>query len=205
MRQYRGRETVYDVELVTATLARSLRNNYGKFWRKGSRSPMPDILKGISVANSLTFASRVRVRILKEICRRHLEANPGMTMFVTNYLPRPTLRLKDKGPIQTFHYADAVRRFSHHLSETFLTTLTRFARTNISPDQLKPLFLVLNADLLTPVASNNSSTNMDTSSAANPDPTSSQAHRSGKRQLDKGPENVKPSKAQKGAKSKSSN
>jgi len=90
---------------------------------------------------------------MKEIAKRHSESNPGLQCFVTNYLPRPTLKLKEKGPMKTFGYVEAIRRFGHHLSHDFLTTQSKFAKTNVSVDDLLPTFLVLSPDLLT---SNNS-------------------------------------------------
>jgi len=109
---------------------------------------MPAVLEGVSITNSLTFASRIRVTIMKEMAKRHSEANPGLQCFVTNYLPRPTLKLRDKGTIKSFTYVDAVKRFGHHLSNTFLGAQTRFAKTNMPVDKLLPTFLVLSPDLL---------------------------------------------------------
>jgi len=149
IRQFRGRkEVVYDLELTSSDLSRAIRNKYGTFWRKKNRPPMPEILDGVSIANSLTFASRVRIGILKEISKCHTKANPGLECFVTNYLPRPVLKLRDKGPIQTFGYVDSIRRFGHHLTPQFLASQTRFAKTNIPVEKLKSTFLVLSPDLL---------------------------------------------------------
>jgi len=151
IRQFRGRNTVvYDLELISTDLAKAVRAKYGTFWRKRNRPTMPGILEGISISNSLTFATRVRIAILKEIAKRHTESNPGMQCFVTNYLPRPTLKLKDKsGPVKSFGYVEAIKRFGHHLTPTFLTSQTKFAKTNIPVDELTSTFLVLNPDLLT--------------------------------------------------------
>jgi len=125
---------------------------------------MPAILTDISISNSLTFATRVRVQILKEISRRHGEANPGMSCFVTNYLPRPVLKIRDRGPVKTFSYTEAVKRFSHHLTPTFLAAQSRYAKTNVPADQLQATFLVLSPDLVSHDAG------LDSSMASNPDP-----------------------------------
>jgi len=140
---------VYDLELISTDLAKAVRAKYGTFWRKRNRPTMPGILEGISISNSLTFATRVRIAILKEIATRHRESNPGLQCFVTNYLPRPTLKLRDKGMVKSFGYIEAVKRFGHHLSLSFLTSQTKFAKTNIPVDELLSTFLVLNPDLLT--------------------------------------------------------
>jgi len=144
VRQFKGHNTVvYDLELISKDLSKAIRTKYGTYWRKRNRPAMPGALKGISISNSLTFSTRVRVAILKEIARRHSESNPGLQCFVTNYLPRPTLKLKDKGPVKTFMYVEAIRRFSHHLTPAFLTAQTKFAKTNVPVDELLPTFLVL--------------------------------------------------------------
>jgi len=150
VRQFKGHNTVvYDLELISKDLSKAIRTKYGTYWRKRNRPAMPGALKGISISNSLTFSTRVRVAILKEIARRHSESNPGLQCFVTNYLPRPTLKLKDKGPVKTFMYVEAIKRFSHHLTPAFLTAQTKFAKTNVPVDELLPTFLVLTPDLLT--------------------------------------------------------
>jgi len=148
IRQFKGRsKIIYDVEFNSEDMAKAVRTKYGTFWRKRNRPAMPSALQGISISNSLTFATRVRVAILKEIAKRHTESNPGLQCFVTNYLPRPTLKLKSKG-ITSFGYVEAVKRFGHHLSVPFLTSQTKFAKTNTPIDDLLPTFLVLSPDLL---------------------------------------------------------
>jgi len=150
VRQFKGHNTVvYDLELSSNDLSKAIRAKYGTFWRKRNRPAMPAALQGVSISNSLTFATRVRVAILKEIAKRHTESNPGLQCFVTNYLPRPTLKLKDKGSMKSFGYVEAIKRFGHHLSLTFLTAQTKFAKTNVPVDELLPNFLVLSPDLLT--------------------------------------------------------
>lgn len=86
---------------------------------------------------------------MKEVAKQHKIANPDMQVFVTNYLPRPTLKLRDKkGPMSTFTFCEAMQRFSHHLSVDFLTATARFANVHIPREDLAPTFLLLSADLL---------------------------------------------------------
>jgi len=149
VRQFRGRSTVvYDLEFHSKEVSKAVRAKYGTFWRKRNRPAMPSVLKGISISNSLTFATRVRVSLMKEIAKRHTESNPGLQCFVTNYLPRPTLKLKDKGPMKTYGYVQAIKHFGHHLTHEFLTAQSKFAKTNVPIDDLLPTFLVLSPDLL---------------------------------------------------------
>jgi hypothetical protein len=135
--------------MASAFEARAIRDAFSMFWRKNSGHRLPADLKGITISNVSTFATRVRVRLLKELCRRHQDANPHLSCFVTNYLPRPELKIRNKkGPMVTFSYSAAITRLSHHLTPEFLTELCKFARTNIPEDELADRFLVLNPDML---------------------------------------------------------
>jgi hypothetical protein len=137
VRQYRGNKTVYDMEMPSKFEARAVRDAFSLFWRKNSGRRLPEELKGITISNVTTFATRVRVRLLKELCRRHQAANPHLSCFVTNYMPRPDLKIRNKkGPMVTLSYTKAVTSLSHHLTPEFLADLCRFARTNIPEDEL---------------------------------------------------------------------
>lgn len=149
VRQFRGRRgAVYDIEMRTVASSSKIRSTYGSYFRRGG-TPPPPALSRISITNSLTFASRVRVRLLKEIAKRHKLANSDLSVFVTSYDPRPVLKIKDKkGPVSTFGFCEAMQRFSHHFTQEFLVNMTRFANVQIARDDLTPLFLVLSQDLL---------------------------------------------------------
>jgi hypothetical protein len=62
--------------------SRAIRDGFGQFWRKKSGKRLPDSLKGITIANSTTFPTRVQVRLLKEIARRHTIANPELVLSI---------------------------------------------------------------------------------------------------------------------------
>jgi hypothetical protein len=149
VRQYRTQKVVYDVEMMSMSDSQSIRDAYGLFFRKKSGKKMPNILKGISISNVTTFSTRVRVRLLKEVCRKHQLANPTVSCFVTAYLPRPELKIRDrKGPLTSLSYTKTVQKMSHHLSYEFLRDLTIFARTNLPEEEISERFLVLHPDLL---------------------------------------------------------
>jgi hypothetical protein len=149
--------------------SRAIRDAFGMFWRKRNGRRLPDGLKGITIANCTTFPTRVRVRLLKELCRRHTAANPSVNCFVTNYFARPDLKLKDrKGPMVTLSYSKAVMKLSHHLTPEFLVELCEYARTAIPEDELVDRFLILNPDLLKKgSAANLSLMSMDESESQN--------------------------------------
>jgi len=131
--------------------SRAIRDGFGQFWRKKSGKKLPDGLKGITIANSTTFPTRVRVRLLKEVARRHSLANPELSCFVTNYYPRPELKIRSrKSPMVTMTYSDAVTRLPQHLSKDFLIELYEYARSVLPDEEIVERFLVLSPDLLKP-------------------------------------------------------
>jgi len=149
VRQYKARKVVYDVEMFNPSDSQEIRDAFGLFWRKRSGRRLPDELKGVSVSNVTTFPTRVRVRLLKEVSRRHQAANPHLSCFVTNYLPRPELKIRDrKGPILSMDYTETVQKMSHHLTLDFLTELCAFAKTNLPETEVAERFLVLSPDFL---------------------------------------------------------
>lgn len=157
IRQYRARDGTgtYDVETTSVDVSRRIRSAYGSFWKKTGNQEsrqLPQVLAGISINISHTFPTRVRVRILKEIAKRHQSVNKEMSVFVTGYTPRPALKIREsRGPVgrlSSFSYTEAVQRFSHHLSPEFLRECSQFAHTNLSLDSLLPTFLVLSPDLV---------------------------------------------------------
>ncbi len=168
VRQYRAQKVVYDIEMYSNQDSQDIRDAYGLFFRKKSGKRMPDSLKGISISNVTTFSTRVRVRLLKEVSHRHQLANPTVSCFVTAYLPRPELKIREcKGPLTSLSYTKTVQQLSHHLSYDFLRELTLFARTNLPEKELKERFLVLSPDLLIPSQQDNLSMSVDEASPQN--------------------------------------
>jgi hypothetical protein len=149
VRQYKAKKVIYDVEMFLASDSQSIRDAYGLFWRKKAGKRLPDGLKGLSISNVTTFATRVRVRMLKELCHLHQVANPALSCFVTSYLPRPELKIRDrKGPLTSLTYTKAISKLSHHLTLDFLKELYHYARTNLPEEEVVERFLVLGSDLL---------------------------------------------------------
>jgi hypothetical protein len=148
VRQYKTRKVVYDVEMETPFASQAIRDAFGLFWRQKSGRRLPDGLKGVSFANASTFSTRVRVRLLKEISRRHQAANPSVSCYVTNYLSRPELKVRERrGPLNSYTYSEAIQKFPHHLTLEFLRDLYLFAKTNLPEREVIDRFLILTPDL----------------------------------------------------------
>jgi len=150
VRQYKGKKVIYDIEMTSPTASQSIRDSFGLFWRKRSGRRLPDELRGISFSNAVTFPTRVRIRVLKELCRRHQLANPTLSCFVTSYLARPELKIRDRrGLVTSLTYVEAVQQLSQHLTHDFLKELFIFAKANLPEREVFERFLVLTPDLLT--------------------------------------------------------
>jgi len=147
--QYKARKVIYDVVMTTPYASQEIRDAYGLFWRKKSGKRLPNDLKGISFSNSTTFSTRVRLRLLKELCRRHQAANPDLSCYVTSYMARPELRIRERrGMVTSLTYAKAIQQLSHHLTLSFLQELYKYAKTNLPEKEIAERFLILTPDLL---------------------------------------------------------
>jgi hypothetical protein len=149
VRQYKAKKVIYDVKMYTAGASQAIRDAYGLFWRKKSGKCLPPELKGISFTNATTFSTRVRLRVLKELCRRHQLSNPNLSCYVTNYLARPELKIRDRrGMVTSLTYIQAVQQLPHHFTLSFLHDLYQYARTNLPEREVIERFLILTPDLL---------------------------------------------------------
>jgi len=157
VRQFKSKATstaTYDVEMKSIEISAKAREAFGAFFkgrRSGQTGPaLPAALTKISINISHTFATRVRVRILKQIAICHQAANPDYKVFVTNYLPRPCLKVKfPSGKVDPFTYVEAVRRFGHYLSKDFLRSESTYAK-GVGLEKLVPTFLILSPDYILP-------------------------------------------------------
>jgi hypothetical protein len=135
--------------MTTPYASQEIRDAYGLFWRKKSGKRLPNDLKGISFSNSTTFSTRVRLRLLKELCRRHQAANPDLSCYVTSYMARPELRIRERrGMVTSLTYTKAIQQLSHHLTISFLQELYKYAKTNLPEKEIAERFLILTPDLL---------------------------------------------------------
>ncbi len=171
IRQYKARKVIYDVEMTTPWGSQAIRDAYGLFWRKKSGRRLPPDLKGISFSNATTFPTRVRLRLLKELYRKHQLANPTLSCFVTSYLARPELKIRDRrGMITSLTYTKAIQQLPQHLSLTFLQDLYKYAKTNLPEKEILERFLILTPDLLLGSQPDQLSMSVDDPNSQQPDP-----------------------------------
>jgi len=156
VRQFRTKKTTtatYNVRMRSKEDSDEIRSAFGVILKNKAKSgkhapPVPTCLTGVTLAISHTFTTRIRVRVMREMARLHHEANPELSTYVTNYLPRPCLRVRHQsGKVDNHLYVDAVKRFSHYLSRDFLAQETTYAKS-VGLEHLQSLFLVLSPDLI---------------------------------------------------------
>jgi hypothetical protein len=148
--------------MFTSGASQAIRDAFGLFWRKKSGKRLPPELKGVSFTNATTFSTRVRLRLLKELCRRHQLSNPNLSCYVTNYLARPELKIRDRrGMVTSLTYTQAVQQLPQHFTLSFLRDLYQYARTNLPEKEIVERFLVLTPDLLLGATSDQLSESMD--------------------------------------------
>lgn len=141
--------------MASVAASEQIRSAYGVFWKKPkhgeTRPPIPPVLANVSLTISHTFATRMRVRLMKQMAKLHQAANPEFSVFVTNFLPRPTLKIRHPGGrVDSYTFVESIKRLGHHLSKEFLIGEADYAKSNISPENLVPYFLVLSPDLIQP-------------------------------------------------------
>ena len=141
--------TTYTVQLSSVESALAIRSKFGKFF-SGGRDSRPPALSHISIQNSVTKATRIRISILKLLAKRYESSNPGGKARVIGYQPRPLLRVfppaeaKDKR-VRSFNYIEAIQKFPTHFSEDEVEAITRRAFTSF-PNKLRSTFVVLSDD-----------------------------------------------------------
>lgn len=152
VRQYKSKTgSTYDVEMGSVNSSNQVRRAYGSYWASSSKKAIPPALNNISISISHTPATRIRVRMMKEMVKRHLAANPdsNLKMFVNNYEPRPVIKLKaQKSAMKTYSFVEAVQSFGHLLSPEFLTATTKAAIGAVSKSKVVSTFLLLNPDFV---------------------------------------------------------
>ena len=144
-----GAPVTYTVQVSSTASALAIRSKFGTFFA-GGKDNRPPSLSGISVQNSVTKATRIRISILKLLAKRYEASNPGGKARVIGYQPRPLLKLfppaasKDKR-VRSLNYVEAVQKLPTHFTEAEVESITRRAYASF-PNQLRSLFIVLSDD-----------------------------------------------------------
>ena len=73
--------TLYNVRLGSFETARRVRDLWSGFFRRNNPLKLPVGLKGVSIRNKVTLATRVRIAIMRQLGANYQQNNPGYTDF----------------------------------------------------------------------------------------------------------------------------
>ena len=139
----------YTVEFFNTQEPAEIRAKFGTYF-SGGKDSRPPGLSSISVQNSVTKGTRIRISIMKLIAKRYLAANPDAKAQVIGYNPRPVLKLtpspssKDRR-IRSFNFIEAIQKFPTTFTDEEIGPLTKRAYSSF-PNQLRSVFVVLSDD-----------------------------------------------------------
>ena len=139
----------YNVEMEETSDAALIRSKFGRFF-SGGKDARPPNLSQISIQNSVTKGTRIRISILKLIAKKYESSNPEGKAHVIGYTSRPTLRItppptaKDKRA-RSYTYIEAIKKFPIVFSEDEIAAITKRAHASF-PHQLRSTFGVLSDD-----------------------------------------------------------
>jgi len=167
----RGRDAkvLYRVKLESAEVSKAIRGKFGYFF-SGKKDSRPAEFSSISIRNCVTTATLARLAILQLLGKRYSTSNPGSTVQVIGYEPRPLLKITppaDSSDRRTmvFTFIDAVQKLPTSFSPSEISSLMK----RISPKlfgNLRALLVVVNDDMLSRKPRSQRGARSESSSAA---------------------------------------
>ena len=141
--------TVYNVRLNSVAVSQRIRDLYSGFFRKEKPVKLPSELRGVSLKNKVTLATRVRVRIMQELAANYQAANPGSSATVRGFDSRPILAITPKRGSserpRNFNFIEAATKLKAVFSDENLAKIFQVVGTH-HPGELRSVFIVLNDD-----------------------------------------------------------
>ena len=148
----RGRETgmtVLNVRLNSVAVSKQVRDLYSGFFRKENPISLPPQFRGISIRNKVTLATRIRLRILRELGNIYTASNPGSSFKVQGFDPRPQLiTTPARGSSdrqRSYSFVDAVTTLPASFSDEALASIFQVVGTH-HEGELRSLFVVIGDD-----------------------------------------------------------
>ena len=149
----RGRpgQTVMNVRLNSIEASRHLRDLYSSFFRHERPVQLPAVLKGVSLRNKVTLQTRIRITILQQLGALYKASNPGSSVDIRGYDPRPllvTIIPASPGSAsvrKTYNFIQAVTTLPANFSDDHLARIFQTVGTH-HVGELRALFVVLSDD-----------------------------------------------------------
>ena len=126
-----ARIRILNVRLSSVEASRAIRDAFAGFFRSGSNSPKrPTNLRGIDIRNKVTFETRIRTAILRQLGKNYHDANPGSSFKVRGFESRPSLLVVPPSnatdmKIRTMHFMEAIDLLPVNLSDDNLIAIHR--------------------------------------------------------------------------------
>ena len=150
---------VLNVQMCSVEASSRIRELYSGFFRRNRPVALPPHLKGVSIRNKVTKETRVRIAILQQLGANYLAHNPGSSIDVRGYGPRPLLSTFPPTPSsggqtgssrsaaqpKTFNFIEAVTTLPSGLSDDNLSRIFSVVGASY-PGKLKDLFVILSDD-----------------------------------------------------------
>ena len=146
---------VLNVKMDSVESSKRIRELYSGFFRHHRPVQLPSSLKGVSVRNKVTHATRIRKAILEQLADNHKASNPGVIVRVRGFDPRPVLTIvpgagaatasSASSRPRTYTFIDAIKTLPVAFSDQALARIYGVVGGH-HPDELKQLFVVLNDD-----------------------------------------------------------
>jgi hypothetical protein len=149
----RGRttgRTVYNVQLSSVEVARRIRELFSGFFRRHNPVRMPQFLNGVSFRNKITFETRIRIAILRQLGQNYKDRNEGASFLVRGYDSRPLLVITppsgtDNARPRTMTYPSAIKFLPVTLSDDNLVQIFRVIGSRLR-GHLRETFVILDDD-----------------------------------------------------------
>ena len=137
-----------NVKLSSVEASKAIRDAFSGFFRSGSNSPQrPPNLRGIDIRNKVTFETRIRTAILRQLGQNYHDKNPGSSFKVRGFEPRPSLLIvppssaKDSR-VRNMNFIEAIAVLPTTLSDDNLVEIFRVIGHG-APGRLNSLFVII--------------------------------------------------------------
>ena len=146
--RYAGAINSYTVKMALVSDSKAIRDKFGSFFVGGDKKPPH--FKGISVKNRITPETKIRISILKLMAQRYKDSNPGSSVKVIGYQPRPLIKIfpapsaKDR-KVKSFNFIEAVRSLPTNFTSAETEGIIKYINPKFS-GKLRSLFIVLSDD-----------------------------------------------------------
>ena len=122
---------ILNVRLSSVDASKAIRDAFSGFFRNGSNGPhRPTNLRGIDIRNKVTFETRIRTAILRQLGQNYHDSTPGSSFKVRGFEPRPSLLIippsnASDSRVRSMYFMEAIGMLPTNLSDDNLIAIHR--------------------------------------------------------------------------------